>query len=117
MNTAQAQTQTTGISAQQIRALSDEIVAKFRPQKIVLFGSHAYGTPGADSDVDLLVLMDTPLRNRQQAAQIAQAIDYHSGLDLLVRSPEEFESRIALGDFFLRDIAMKGKVLYERSCA
>jgi uncharacterized protein len=110
MNTAQ----TTGISAQVIRALSDEIVAKFQPQKIVLLGSYAYGTPSADSDVDLLVLMDTPLRNRQQAAQIACAIDYHFGLDLLVRSPKEFEERIALGDFFLRDIAAKGEVLYER---
>jgi predicted nucleotidyltransferase len=114
MPSASVSTQTASVTPQIIRALSDEIVAKFQPQKIILFGSHAYGTPSTDSDVDLLVLMDTPLRNRQQAVQIALAIDYHFGLDLLVRNPQEFERRIALGDFFLRDIATKGKVLYER---
>jgi len=59
--------------------------------------------------------MDTPLRNREQAAQIARALDYHLGLDLLVRTPQQLAERLALGDFFLRDITEKGKVLYASS--
>ena len=92
--------------------LSQQIAQAFHP-KIILFGSYADGEPTADSDVDLMVLMNTPLRNRQQAALIARALDYHFGLDLLVRTPEQFQERIALGDPFVRRIAQTGKVLYE----
>ena len=93
--------------------LSQQIAQAFHPKKIILFGSYADGEPTADSDVDLMVLMNTPLRNRQQAALIARALDYHFGLDLLVRTPEQFQERIALGDPFVRRIAQTGKVLYE----
>ena len=98
-----------------IRAIAKQIAGKFDPEKIILFGSYAYGKPKLWSDVDLLVIMDTPLRNREQAAQIARAIDYHFGLDLLVRTPRQLAERLALGDFFLQDITEKGKVLYARS--
>ena len=98
-----------------IRAIAREIARKFRPEKIVLFGSYAYGNPRPESDVDLLILMDTPLRNSEQAAQIARAIDYHFGLDLIVRRPRQYNERIAQGDYFLREIEEKGKVLYART--
>jgi predicted nucleotidyltransferase len=98
-----------------IRAVVKQIAKKFQPEKIILFGSYAYGQPRPESDVDLLVVMETPLRNREQAAQIARAIDYHFGLDLLVRSPQQLAERLALGDFFLQEITEKGKVLYARS--
>jgi len=58
-----------------IRAVAKQIADTFHPDKIILFGSYAYGKPRPESDVDLLVIMDTPLRNREQAAQIARAID------------------------------------------
>jgi predicted nucleotidyltransferase len=95
-----------------IRAVVQQIAEKFQPEKIILFGSYAYGRPKPESDVDLLVVMDTPLRNREQAAQIARAIDYHFGLDLIVRTPQQLAERIALGDFFLREVTEKGRVLY-----
>jgi len=97
-----------------IRAVAKQIAEKFQPEKIILFGSYAYGQPRPESDVDLLVVMETPLRNREQAAQIARAIDYHFGLDLLVRNPQQLAERLALGDFFLQEIIEGGKVLYAR---
>lgn len=103
------------IPVRAIRAIVKQIVGKFNPDKIILFGSYAYGKPEPSSDVDLLVVMDTPLRNREQAAQIARAIDYHFGLDLLVRTPQQLAERLALGDFFMQDITKKGKVLYARA--
>ncbi len=98
-----------------IRAVVKQIAERFQPEKIILFGSYAYGRPRPESDVDLLVILDTPLRNREQAAQIARAIDYHFGLDLLVRSPQQLAERLALGDFFLQEVIEKGKMLYARS--
>jgi predicted nucleotidyltransferase len=93
------------------RAVAKQIADAFHPDKIILFGSYAYGKPRPESDVDLLVIMDTPLRNREQAAQIARAIDYHFGLDLLVRSPQQLAERLALGDFFLQETTERGQVL------
>jgi predicted nucleotidyltransferase len=105
------------IPARAIRAVVRQIVEKFQPKKIILFGSYAYGKPRPESDVDLLVVMDTSLRNVEQAIQIAHAIDYHFGLDLLVRRPEQITERLAWGDFFMQEVIEKGKVIYERADA
>ena len=59
-----------------IRAVVKQIATRFNPETIILFGFYAYGKPKSESDVDLLVVMHTPLRNSVQAAQIARAIDY-----------------------------------------
>src|SRR5687768_11158115 len=59
-----------------------QIVEKYKPQKIILFGSYARGNPRPESDVDMLVVMDTPLKDVQQAIQICQQIEYRFGLDL-----------------------------------
>ena len=91
-----------------------EIADAFRPEKIILFGSYAYGTPHAESDVDVLVIMDTPLRTREQAFEIARSVEHHFGLDLIVRTPDQLAERIALGDSFLKEAVEKGKTLYER---
>ncbi|MBM3130543.1 MAG: nucleotidyltransferase domain-containing protein [Chloroflexi bacterium] len=103
------------VAARDIRAVVKQIAAQFKPEKIILFGSYAYGKPKPESDVDLLVVMETPLRNSVQAAQIARALDYHFGMDLLVRRPQQIAERVALGDSFLREITAKGKVVYERA--
>jgi predicted nucleotidyltransferase len=103
------------VPVRDIRAVVKQIAAQFNPEKIILFGSYAYGKPKPESDVDLLVVMDTPLRNSAQAAQIARATDYHFGMDLLVRRPKQLAERVALGDSFLREIIEKGKVVYARA--
>ncbi|MCC7187202.1 MAG: nucleotidyltransferase domain-containing protein [Anaerolineales bacterium] len=91
----------------------EQIVEKFKPQKIILFGSYARGNPRPDSDVDMLVVMDTPLRDVQQAIQICQQIEYRFGLDLIVHTPKYLAERMKMGDWFLRDVVKEGKVLYE----
>ena len=98
-----------------IRALAQRIVEHFQPEKIILFGSYADGHPKPESDVDLLVVMDTPLRAGQQL-EISRGVSPRPfPLDIVVRTPQELAERIALGDLFLREITARGKVLYERN--
>ncbi len=96
-----------------IRALSREIAEQFQPRRIILFGSYAYGHPRPESDVDLLVIMDTLYKESEQAVLIRQAINVLFGLDILVYKPETLKQRISWGDSFLREITSRGRVLYE----
>ena len=96
-----------------IRTLAEQIGHLFRPEKIVLFGSYAYGQPTQESDINLLVIMKTRLRPIEQAVAIRQAVDCPFSMDLLVRTPAQVEERLRLGDHFLRDILLRGGVLYE----
>jgi len=93
--------------------IARQIADRFRPQKIILFGSYAYGSPRPESDVDLLVVMKTSLREIQQGQQIRQFLNPLFGLDLVVYTPDNLARRIEWGDVFLREIVAKGKVLYE----
>jgi predicted nucleotidyltransferase len=91
-----------------------QIAEKFHPQKIILFGSYARGKPRPESDVDLLVVMETQLKETRQALLIDKSLDRDLfGLDLIVRTPSNLQERIALGDSFLKEIVSAGKVLYE----
>ncbi len=97
-----------------IRGYARAVAEKFRPDKIILFGSFAYGTPHADSDVDLLVIM--PARSQgSQAYKIRLALSAPFAMDLIVRTPETMKWRLEEGDSFLREIVLKGKVLYEKA--
>jgi predicted nucleotidyltransferase len=100
-----------------IRAIAEHIVEEFDPEQIILFGSHAYGKPTAWSDVDLLVVMDTPIGEEfEKSLEIRESLpSLNFGLDVVVRSRKVIEKRKKLGDWFLVDITEKGKVLYERS--
>ena len=90
-----------------------QIIEKFRPLQIILFGSYAYGAPRPESDVDLLVVMETALKESEQEIRICQSIEYHFGLDLIVRTPETITRRLELGDPFTKEIIREGKVVYE----
>lgn len=97
-----------------------QIVEKFKPIKIILFGSYAYGKPTQVSDVDLLVIMESSLKERQlserQLSQkIRTSINYQFGLDLIIKTPESLSNRIEMGDFFLKEVMQKGKILYEQN--
>jgi predicted nucleotidyltransferase len=97
-----------------IRKFARQVAERFQPDKIILFGSHAYGTPHPDSDVDILVIM--PTRNRRrQAFKIHWAIEPPFPLDLLVCTPSAIRWRLAEGDSFLREIVTRGKLLYEKA--
>ena len=105
------------ISSITIQDFCQEVVDKFQPEKIILFGSYAYGKPTQDSDVDLLVILSFEGRAVEKAVEILLAIDYHFPLDLIVRTPQTIQQRLAMGDFFIRDIMQKGNVLYEADYA
>jgi predicted nucleotidyltransferase len=97
-----------------IRRFARQVAERFHPDKIILFGSFAYGTPHEDSDVDILVIM--PARNQlDQAVKISLAIDPPFPLDIIVRTPHAMRWRLAEGDFFLKEITSRGKVLYEKA--
>jgi len=104
------------VTVHQIRQAARVIARQFQPERILLFGSYAYGHPTKDSDVDLLILMKGR-RVHDRALKIREAIRFGFPVDLLVRAPEEFEQRIARGDCFLKEIQQKGKVLYEATDA
>jgi predicted nucleotidyltransferase len=103
------------VSMKEIQEYVLRIAQTFKPQKVILFGSYAYGKPQEASDVDILVVMDTPLRSTEQAIQIRKTIRAPFPLDLIVRTPQEIKNRLLMGDFFIKEIFSKGKVLYEAS--
>src|SRR6266851_4336652 len=97
-----------------IRRFARRIAERFQPDKIILFGSYAYGKPHEDSDVDILVIM--PARNQHdQTFKIRMAIPAPFPMDLLVRNPKSMEWRLREGDWFLREVVSRGKVLYTKT--
>ncbi len=102
------------IRRRQIKKFADEVVRQFRPQKIVLFGSYAYGKPTTDSDVDLLVIMDrTRYRGERMSVRIRHAVPRDFPMDLLVRTLADVGKRLRWGDGFMKEVFEKGEVLYE----
>ncbi|MFL5339771.1 MAG: nucleotidyltransferase domain-containing protein [Gemmataceae bacterium] len=97
-----------------IRRFARQVAERFAPEKIILFGSYAYGTPHADSDVDILVIM--PCRNElDQAFKIRCTVDYNFPMDLLVIKPSHLKWRLEERESFLTEIMTGGKVLYEKN--
>jgi predicted nucleotidyltransferase len=95
-----------------IRRFARQVAERFRPDKIILFGSYAYGTPHEDSDVDILVVM--PCRNQHdQAFRIRLAVPRPFPMDLIVRTPMNLAWRLADKELFHTEIVTKGKVLYD----
>jgi predicted nucleotidyltransferase len=95
-----------------IEDFSKQIVEQFGAQQVILFGSYAYGTPTADSDVDLLIVMPYTGRSADESVKIRMALRPAFPVDLLIRTSEKIQERIQQGDTFLRDIMKNGKVLY-----
>ncbi len=105
------------VSEQEITQFTSRIVREYHPQRIILFGSYAYGTPTADADVDLLMVMPFAGKPVLQSVEILNALNPTFPIDLLVRTTEELKRRLALNDFFLQEVIAKGKVLYAGSIA
>jgi predicted nucleotidyltransferase len=97
-----------------IRRFARQIAERFQPDKIILFGSYAYGTPHNESDVDVLVIM--PARDVvAQAIRISGAFERLFSHSILVRTPRQIERGLRADDcdWFLREVMDRGKVLYE----
>ncbi len=96
-------------------AAVERIVEELQPEKIILFGSYAHGTPTPDSDVDLLVIMETDAPSKERSWAVSRLLlPRPFPVDILVRTPQEIERALARGDFFIREIITHGRVLYER---
>jgi len=95
-----------------IKDMAEFIKKKFNPQRIMLFGSYAYGRPSSESDIDLLIIMNTSLRFHKQSAIIRLALDeafnFSFPMDIIVRDQNEIEKRIKQGDFFIKEIIEEG---------
>lgn len=105
----------TQIAQEKIKRVSRAIAKKIKPQKIILFGSFAWGKVTKDSDFDLLIVKKT--RRDKHKIQISLGrILFGKGIpvDTLIYTPEEIRKRLKLGDFFIRNIIEKGKILYEK---
>jgi predicted nucleotidyltransferase len=91
------------------------IVKKFKPEKIILFGSYARGTPTRDSDVDLLIIMPVSGSKREKRIEIGVALhDIRIPKDIIVATPDEVERRKNLVGTIIRPALEEGKVLYAR---
>ncbi len=91
------------------------IVSDFHPERIILFGSYAYGVPTPDSDVDLLVILPFSGKPLRQSVAILERIDGRFPVDLLARRPDDTARRYAEGDPLIREALDRGRVLYECS--
>ena len=93
------------------------IVTALHPEKIVLFGSYAYGRPLDDSDVDILVILETHVRPIDRYLAVSRLLRPRPcPLDILVKTPDEIRQGVEQGSAFIREIITQGRVLHERSC-
>jgi predicted nucleotidyltransferase len=101
------------VQSQAIIDWCDRVAAEFKPARIIVFGSYAYGNATDDSDVDILVVVARGPDGCRKAAEISLRVEPSFPLDLLVRTWAVLEKRIALNDFFLQEIVTKGIAVYD----
>ncbi len=109
------QEKTKLVAKETIQTIADRIVQTFAPERIVLFGSYAYGSPTPDSDLDLLVVMESEGTSAWRSTQVAKAVrPRYISPSVLVYTPDEIKHRLDIGDPYVRTILQKGQVIYER---
>lgn len=100
-----------------IPEIKDKIVKEINPEKIILFGSYAWGKPTDDSDVDLFIIKDSEEKRINRSREVREAIfGSDVPIDVLVYTPEEIKKSINESrNLFIEDIIRNGKTLYEKS--
>lgn len=99
-----------------ISKLVERLKEHYQPIKIILYGSYAYGKPHKDSDIDLLIIKDTPARpvdRRIEVRRLVSDLRKKVPFSSLVVTPEELANRLKIGDDFFIEITSRGKVVYE----
>jgi predicted nucleotidyltransferase len=103
------------ITSKLLKKISHRIVKKIKPDKIILFGSYAYGNPNPDSDLDFFIIKDTELSFIKRFGWVSDALYPRLiPMDFIVKTPKEVEERLKLFDPFIKEIINNGKVLYEK---
>jgi predicted nucleotidyltransferase len=105
----------TAQTRRELNKLLRKLVSDYAPQRVILFGSHAYGEPSKDSDVDLLIIKETSERFIDRWTTVRSILSDPTRmwpLETLVLTPQEVSVRLAAGDQFLTEILDKGEVLY-----
>ena len=97
----------------EIKKITKQIVENYHPEKIILFGSYAWGKPDENSDVDLLVIKETEEDPWKRLKKISDYLDADYPTDVLVYTPREVRKRLSINDFFVKKIIDKGKIIYE----
>ena len=99
---------------QKIKEISDKIIHEYKPEKIILFGSWAWGTPHEDSDIDFFIIKETSTPSLKRIEEVDRIFSRREvPMDFLVYTPKQVKSRFELGDLFVKDILANGRVLYE----
>lgn len=98
----------------EIKKIIQQIIVKFKPEKVILFGSFAYGKPRPSSDVDLLIIKKSKKKKVERIKEVLMEVKSKLPLEPLVYTPKEIKERLDLGDFFFQDIFKKGKMVYEK---
>lgn len=99
----------------EIQEIVDKLVAHYSPQRVILFGSYAYGVPDVNSDLDLLVIKETderPLDRWMEVKRLLRDRRRPVAVSPLVYTPQELEKRLAVNDFFVQEVLENGQVLY-----
>jgi uncharacterized protein len=101
-----------------LQEMTQRIVQQCRPHKVILFGSYAKGVAHEDSDIDLLVIMDSDEPASKRTIPVADAAYVRFlPVDVLVYTPDEIRERLAIGDYFITDVLTHGKSLYDHDAA
>lgn len=98
----------------EIKKITDQIVKRYKPEKIILFGSYAWGKPTKDSDVDLFIIKKTDKKFGSRLFDVAKVINSEMGTDALVYTPKEWEDGLEKKYYFFKEINNKGKLIYEK---
>lgn len=99
----------------EIKKIARQVVEAYQPEKIILFGSYAYGVPHQDSDVDLLIIKKTSQSFMDRLVQVRKILtdpNRSVPLEPIVLTPEELNARLKIGDQFIEEIVTRGEVLY-----
>jgi uncharacterized protein len=106
----------TAVTEEILVEIVRRIITALHPERVILFGSYAYGTPSGDSDVDLLVILETDARPPDRYLAVSRLIRPRPfPLDIVVKTPGEITQALAKGDNFIREVVTQGRVLYARS--
>ncbi len=98
-----------------LREITARIVECFHPEKVILFGSYAYGSPTVDSDLDLFILMKTKKRPFERKIAVSRIfVPRPLAMDFIVLTPSEVRRRLKGFDPFLEDVLFKARVLYAK---